>query len=232
MGDGAGIICVGVLSVNDFVREAVGLAIGRHRRMHCAFTSAELLACQPYLSQLHAACIVVVDLDCNYSVPGEIVVDADGVIRQLLRWRASVRILVLTHRLSVKRIAHLLRSYVAGLVLKGDHLNELPHAIQRVEAGCLYVSPPMRQQLLDVQVIPPLSRTELEVVQALARWPNATHAEIAKAISVVPVTVTMAIGRLKERFGVGSAIQIVRTCVEMGVVDGRYEMSQFNSGPS
>jgi DNA-binding NarL/FixJ family response regulator len=220
MGDKVGTICIGVLSVNDFVREAVGLAIARQKRMHCAFTAAELLACQPYLSQLHAACIVVVDLDCNYSVPGEIVVDADGVIRQLLRWRASVRILVLTHRLSVKRIAHLLRSYVAGLVLKSDHLDELLHAIQMVEAGCLYVSPPMRQQMLDVQVIPPLSRTELEVVQALAHWPQATHAEIAKAISVAPVTVTMAIGRLKERFGVGSVSEIISHCVADGLLDG------------
>ena len=219
MGDKAGAICVGVLSVNDFVRDAAGLAIARHKRMRCAFTSAELLACELYLAQQHAPCILVADLDCNYSVPGEIVVDTAGVVRQLLRWRADLRIVALVHRLSVKRIADLLRGYVAGIVLKGDHLDELLHAVQMVEAGCLYVSPPMKQLLLGVRATPQLSQTELAVLRVLAEYPNWTHEQIAKAISVAKVTVTMAIARMKERFEAADVAEVVRVCVDAGAID-------------
>lgn len=77
----------------------------------------------------------------------------------------------------------------------------------------------MKQVLLDVRPTPHLSQTELAVLRVLAQHPNWTHEQVAKAISVAKVTVTMAVARMKERFGVGEMAAVVRVCVEAGMID-------------
>ena len=136
----------------------------------------------------------------------------------------GVRVLALTVHEERLYLTQLLRAGASGYVLKRAAAAELVRAVRVVAAGGTYIDPSlagaMVEGYLDAQAAAgqpasdPLSEREREVLVRIAR--GFSNKEIATALGLSVKTVETYKGRMAEKLGLRSRVDIVRYAARQG----------------
>ena len=151
--------------------------------------------------------------------------DGDGVdfIAHINQMPAPPRILVSTSQDESKYGLRLIQSGAAGFVSKTTGIDDLVKGVQAVLEGRNYVSPILAQNL--VQYVKPhsqqtsqeiLSEREYEVLVKLAE--GLSIKEIAIGMTLSSKTISTYRARLMQKLGLKSLAEIVRYCLDNGIV--------------
>lgn len=159
--------------------------------------------------------------------------DANGVevIARLLRAAPSLRVLVLSLNGEAAYAARALQMGAAGYLTKDRASEELTTAMERVLAGKRYISATLAEALADrVLAARPglpheaLSTQEFRIVLQLAAGRRIS--DIATDMCLSPKTVSTYRGRILEKLGVSSNVEIARYCAEHGLADAPFNQSE------
>ena len=136
----------------------------------------------------------------------------------------GVKVLALTVHEERVYLTQLLRAGASGYVLKRAAAAELVRAVRTVAAGGIYIDPSMAGSLVegyldgqDVAAQPangPLSDREREVLMRIAR--GFSNKEIAAELGLSVKTVETYKGRVAEKLGLRSRVEIVRYAAQQG----------------
>ena len=136
----------------------------------------------------------------------------------------NVKVLALTVHEERLYLTQLLRAGASGYVLKRAASAELVHAVRTVAAGGTYVDPSLAGALVEgyldatqnAEQHPPepLSDREREVLIKIAR--GFSNKEIAATLGVSVKTVETYKGRVAEKLGLRSRVEIVRYAAQRG----------------
>lgn len=165
--------------------------------------------------------VLVIDL----SMPRLGGADATARVR---RESPNVKVLALTVHEERVYLTQLLRAGASGYVLKRAAPEELVRAIRAVASGAIYIDPAMAgslvegyldgQQLAAQPAHGPLSDRERDVLTRIAR--GFSNKEIAAALGLSVKTVETYKGRMVEKLGLRSRVDIVRYAAEQGWLAG------------
>jgi DNA-binding NarL/FixJ family response regulator len=144
--------------------------------------------------------------------------DLNGIeaTQRILEESPAIRIIVLSARQSAEHVHRALRAGVRGYVVKAAAGSDLLHAIRRVNAGGLYVSPDI-SSLLATPTAPKspyerLSVREREVLRRIVA--GSSSADIAQHLSLSRKTVDTYRGRLMVKLGVSNRSALIRLAIE------------------
>lgn len=161
--------------------------------------------------------VLVIDL----SMP--LLSGADAATR-IRRECPAVKVLALTVHEERVYLTQLLRAGASGYVLKRAAAAELVRAIRAVASGGTYIDPSMAGSLVegyldgqDVAAPPsgvPLSERERDVLMRIAR--GFSNKEIAGELGLSVKTVETYKGRMAEKLGLRSRVEIVRYAAQQG----------------
>ena len=136
----------------------------------------------------------------------------------------DVKVLALTVHEERVYLTQLLRAGASGYVLKRAAAGELVRAIRAVASGAIYIDPAMAGSLvegyLDGQELAaqpargPLSDRERDVLTRIAQ--GFSNKEIAAALGLSVKTVETYKGRMVEKLGLRSRVDIVRYAAQQG----------------
>ena len=160
--------------------------------------------------------VLVVDL----SMP---VVDGVEATRRVKRDRPSVRVLALSVHEERVYLTQLLRAGASGYILKRTAAEELLRAIRTVASGDTYIDPALAgtvvEGYLDSQLShqpssDALSERERDVLIRIAK--GFSNKEIATELALSVKTVETYKGRVAEKLGLRTRVQIVKFAAQQG----------------
>ena len=141
------------------------------------------------------------------------------LLRRLSARRPGLKVLVFTMHDSAATVAQCLRAGAAGFVTKSSAPEELIEAVHRAWRGELALSPDVAQAARQVAEPAPhlkLSTREFDVLQALLR--GASVEEISQQLRLSPKTVANYQTLVRQKLGVGNAVELLRYAREHGLV--------------
>ena len=172
--------------------------------------SIEVLA--PRLSQLD-----ILLLDDERPSPTRLCSTVDAVLRRA----PTLKLIILSRHLSVKRVQGSIQSGALGFIYKeGDLEHALETAITTVSRGLIYQSPEISEMLLNHhQAITKsaLGERELDVLRLTAS--GLTVGEIAVRLKVSGRSIYRARERLREVLGVPTNEMLIKAAQEHGLLD-------------
>lgn len=160
--------------------------------------------------------VLVVDL----SMP---VIDGAEATRRIKRDLPSVRVLVLTVHEERLYLSQLLRAGASGYVLKRTAADELLRAIRTVAKGDTYIDPALAATVVEGYLdsrlshqatSETLSEREREVVIRIAK--GFSNKEIAAELGLSVKTVETYKGRVAEKLGLRTRVEIVKFAAQQG----------------
>jgi DNA-binding NarL/FixJ family response regulator len=140
--------------------------------------------------------------------------DGASIVRELRRRLAArAGVLIFTGLSSWRNIADAWRSGAAGLVLKTDALETLREGIRVVGAGRPYLTPSVPQTLRELLdrpsgILTALSEREREVFHLVIR--GLSNRRIGRELFISPKTVDSHRGRILDKLGCRTAVELVR----------------------
>lgn len=148
------------------------------------------------------------------------------VVSRLLRAKAGLRVLVLSLNAEAAYAQMVLELGAAGYLNKDRAGDELIAAVTRVLAGGRYISATLAEHLADrvtgrhaAQAHEALSTREYRVMLLLAAGERV--ADIAATMCISPKTVSTYRGRVMEKLGVDSNVELARYCMRHGLTEER-----------
>lgn len=156
--------------------------------------------------------LLVLDL----SLPGRSGLE---LLRRLSARRPELKVLVFTMHDSTATVVQCLRAGAAGFVTKSSAPEELIEAVHRAWRGELALSPDVAQAARQAAEPAPhlqLSTREFDVLQALLR--GASVEEISQQLRLSPKTVANYQTLVRQKLGVGNAVELLRYAREHGLV--------------
>ncbi|WP_028999734.1 response regulator [Azohydromonas australica] len=141
------------------------------------------------------------------------------LLRRLSARRPELKVLVFTMHDSAATVAQCLRAGAAGFVTKSSAPEELIEAVHRAWRGELALSPDVAQAARQAAEPAPhlqLSTREFDVLQALLR--GASVEEISQQLRLSPKTVANYQTLVRQKLGVGNAVELLRYAREHGLV--------------
>ncbi len=84
-------------------------------------------------------------LVCDLTMPG---LDGIEVIRQLVNGSTNTRVVILSVNNNIGYVSEALKAGAGGYVLKESGVDQLEHAIREVNAGRVYLGPPLFEETL------------------------------------------------------------------------------------
>lgn len=156
--------------------------------------------------------LLVLDL----SLPGRSGLE---LLRRLSARRPALKVLVFTMHDSAATVVQCLRAGAAGFVTKSSAPEELIEAVHRAWRGELALSPDVAQAARQAAEPAPhlqLSTREFDVLQALLR--GASVEEISQQLRLSPKTVANYQTLVRQKLGVGNAVELLRYAREHGLV--------------
>jgi DNA-binding NarL/FixJ family response regulator len=156
----------------------------------------------------------------DYSMPH---LDAPQVIEALLRRCGPIKILVLTVHDNIHYAIRVLESGAHGYMIKSAAVEELVEAIKEVNAGGIYISPKVSQEVLQHLRRPKrqrvgldaLSQREFDLLRILAAG-NSLQ-ECAKQMKISTSTASTYRARAMEKLNLHSTADLIRFALEHGV---------------
>ena len=214
--DEAGVLRIVLADDHAVVREGLKSLLNGQPDMRVVGEAADgEAACQVTLAL--APDVLVMDL----SMPLLSGAEATARVR---RESPGVKVLALTVHEERAYLTQLLRAGASGYVLKRAAAGELVRAVRAVASGARYVDPAMTGSLVDgyldghdVATQPvrgPLSNREREVLVRIAR--GFSNKEIAAELGLSVKTVETYKGRMAEKLGLRSRVEIVRYVTRQG----------------
>lgn len=141
------------------------------------------------------------------------------LLRRLSARRPDLKVLVFTMHDSTATVVQCLRAGAAGFVTKSSAPEELIEAVHRAWRGELALSPDVAQAARQAAEPAPhlqLSTREFDVLQALLR--GASVEEISQQLRLSPKTVANYQTLVRQKLGVGNAVELLRYAREHGLV--------------
>ena len=159
--------------------------------------------------------VVVVDLN----MPMLNGIDAS---KQLKIMNPALKIIVLTMNEDAEIAAETMRTWASGYLLKKSAGSELVKAVQEVVRGGKYVTPALREQLVELSARDPraleagreLTPRQREVLQLLAE--GHTMKEAAAILNVATRTVAFHKYRIMQDFGLANNSDLLRFAIKQG----------------
>jgi DNA-binding NarL/FixJ family response regulator len=163
-----------------------------------------------------APAVIVTDLDLG-------VRDSGAAIRELCNRLGENGVVVFTGLLCWRSIGRARTAGAAGIVLKTDPLERLAEAIRVVGQGGSYLSPTLPHELREAvdrapDVLGVLSEREREVFHLVVR--GLTNRRIGRELFISPKTVDSHRGRILDKLGCRSAVELVRFAYLNGLLPG------------
>jgi two-component system, NarL family, invasion response regulator UvrY len=205
---------VSVLLVDDHavVREGYRRLLERHRDIVVVGEAGDGASAYALFCKTDPQ-IVVMDV----TLPGSSGID---VARRMLAHRPQSRILMFSMHEDTIFATRALHAGAFGYVTKASAPTVLVQAIRSIASGRKYLSPELAQRLalraFDAAVASGLSQRELEVLRRLSQ--GATLGEIAQSLGVSTKTVANQQSVIKQKLGVGTAIQLMRKATDLGLL--------------
>lgn len=161
--------------------------------------------------------VLVLDL----TLPG---VDGFEVLREVKAIRPGTKVLVLTMHADAEYVARAVQDGADGYLLKDSAVQDLVAAIEAVQAGRAYYSPPVQQelsQLLRAHAAPPrpmdtLTEREREVVRLVVR--GLSTKEIAAELDISARTVETHRANLMRKLNLKSVALLTQFAIREGLV--------------
>jgi two-component system, NarL family, response regulator NreC len=148
------------------------------------------------------------------------------VLRQVRHRSPKTRMIVLSMQSAEPYVVEAFRSGAIGYILKDSAPEELITAIRQALVDAQYLSPKLRETLIDVIAKPTaslmqdpyetLTTREREVLQMVAE--GKTAPEIAKQLSISHRTVELYRGRMMNKMGFHSQSELVRYAIKRGIL--------------
>lgn len=142
------------------------------------------------------------------------------------RW-PDTQVVILSMHGSPEFVHRALRAGAVGYVLKESAASELLEAVKAALAKVRYLSPALRENLLDhmlgqntLSPLERLSARERQVLQYLVE--GHTSREIGEQLSLSPKSVETYRRRLMEKLGINDIPQLVRFAIEQGLTKISY----------
>jgi DNA-binding NarL/FixJ family response regulator len=161
--------------------------------------------------------VVVLDL----TMPGT---DGFEVLRQVKATRPGVKVLVLTMHADAEYVARAVQDGADGYLLKDSAVQDLVAAIEAVQAGRAYYSPPVQRELselLRARSAPPrpmdtLTEREREVVGLVAK--GLSTREIATRLDISTRTVETHRANLMRKLNLKSVALLTQFAIREGLL--------------
>ena len=143
-----------------------------------------------------------------------------GAALELARAAPRVRMIVLTQHDEEQYVTEALRCGVKGYVLKGQAARDLVHAIRRVVAGDVYLSPGVAGVLARAYATPErpaatLSLRERQVLQLIAEGDSTKR--IAVRLGISAKTVESHRTKLMQKLDIHDTASLVRYAIRRGL---------------
>ncbi|HEV2285921.1 MAG TPA: response regulator transcription factor [Steroidobacteraceae bacterium] len=143
-----------------------------------------------------------------------------GAALELARAAPGVRVIVLTQHDEEQYVTEALRCGVKGYVLKGQAARDLVHAIRRVVAGDVYLSPGVAGALARAYAAPDLpaatlSLRERQVLQLIAEGDSTK--KIAVRLGISAKTVESHRTKLMQKLDIHDTASLVRYAIRRGL---------------
>jgi DNA-binding NarL/FixJ family response regulator len=154
-------------------------------------------------------------------MPGQSILD---ILRHIRELHPAVPVLVLTAATEVEYVIQTLKAGANGIIHKNQAAAELSGAIRKVANGDMYLHPETAvllatslREVGDGAIHKKLSERELEIFLGIAR--GRAVKEIAGDLDLSEKTVATYIGRIREKTGLFSYVDIARYALQQGLVD-------------
>lgn len=139
----------------------------------------------------------------------------------------QTKILILTMHNDDAIFFEAIRTGASGYVLKGSRPEELIQALQEVQNGNIYISPPMTRKLVTSYLatadsdkkrqLDILTEREGQVMQLLAQ--GMTNREVAKKLVISPSTVQTHRSHIMEKLDLNNRAELVRYALQNNLLD-------------
>ena len=153
--------------------------------------------------------------------------DLNGIeaTRRIMTEAPGVKVIALSMHTDKRFVRHMFAAGARGYVLKGSAFDEVAAAIKKVEAGRIYISPKITDQVLGeyVELLAkpspgtdsPLSGREREVLQMLAEGKSSRA--IAQSLHVSVTTVDTHRKHIMDKLGFRSIAELTKYAVREGL---------------
>jgi len=143
---------------------------------------------------------------------------------RILKEFPKTRVIILSVHRNEEFVFRAVRAGASGYLLKARTVEELKEALQAVEQGQTYVSPPLREafNLGKSGELSPLERLtprQREVLQLIAE--GSSNREIAQTLSIHPKTVDSHRTQLMKLLAIHDVAGLVRFAIRNGLVPGQ-----------
>jgi DNA-binding NarL/FixJ family response regulator len=146
------------------------------------------------------------------------------VAKRIVSESPRTKVIILSMHADASYVNQALRAGVAGYLLKGASVTELPLALEAVAAGQTYLTPKISKHVIDNYLRDPdrtdpvegLTARQREILQLIAE--GRTTKEIAGILGVSVKTIETHRARLMERLDIHDLAGLVRFAVRSGLV--------------
>lgn len=199
-----------LVTTHDLVRSGIRLLIQATPDIDLMQDFPSVIACSHYLQQHRATVLLLDDALTGPLSPSQ----ALAVLHDV---QPSLHIIVLSDDLSTYYVQRLLEQGAAGFIYKSDRLEDtLVVGIKTVVDGHIFLSPQASSLPYERLSEGPLNRTDLEVLQLMAR--GFTVQEISQRVGIVDRSVYRIRHRLRRYLGVRTNEQIVEAARRCGLL--------------
>jgi DNA-binding NarL/FixJ family response regulator len=175
------------------------------------------------LVEKHRPDVLLLDLSMPQHYGSQARFPALPAITKLRREYPETRIIVLSALTVPTLVKGALKQGVHGYLLKSDELSlSLPTAIRAVNRGLLYFSETINQMLLnhkEQKNVGGITSRQIEVLNTICVYPNASQAEIAALLGIEEPTVKSHLGSIYAALGVNNATAAILRAQELGLID-------------
>jgi len=143
---------------------------------------------------------------------------------KLLRIKEDLKIIIISMHTDELFPQRVIKAGAMGYLTKGSRIDEIVHAIHEVQANRHYITPEIAQRLALSQVdetadspFDALSARELQVLLLMLEGNKVS--EISEQLCLSPKTVSTYRGRLHDKLGVKSDVELARLALFHGLIE-------------
>jgi len=199
-----------IVTTNDLIRSGIQMLIQAAPAIEIERTFSTVQACEQYLRDNRPHVLLLDDALPGYLSPHH-------VLKSLRETRPTLNVLILSDYLSEYYVQRLMGQGASGFIYKDDHLEDtLVAGIKTVAQGHIFLSPQVSALPYGRIDTSGLNRTDLEVLQLLAR--GYTVQEISALVGIVDRSVYRIRGKLRRYLNVRTNEQLVEAAQRRGLL--------------
>jgi len=199
-----------IVTANDLIRSGIQMLLQATPAIKIVQTFSSVQACEQYLQENRPHVLLLDDALPGYLSPHD-------VLKSLHETRPALNTLILSDYLSEHYVQRLIGKGASGFIYKDDHLEDtLVVGIKTVAQGHIFLSPQVSALPYGRIDMTGLNRTDLEVLQLIAR--GYTVQEISALVGIVDRSVYRIRGKLRRYLDVRTNEQLVEAAHRRGLL--------------